>query len=188
MQVAGRAPCCSLGLPLYLLDVAILFACISVGWLWYRLHFSLRCLVYIVCYLSWLAMGLSIALAWFAMFWLVFSLFCLWCRLGFHGLVHGLPPFCMCWSMLACRCFSCLGSLVVHWFCFCFARFCYYLCLLFYRCGYGAGSIFHCVVSLFSVWYLSWPVVVSPNDLAWFSLFCVFKNNTTSTCDHWMSE
>ena len=29
-----------------------------------------------------------------------YSLFCLWCRLGFHGLVHGLPPFScvgLCW-------------------------------------------------------------------------------------------
>ena len=76
-----------------------------------------------------------------------------------------------------------------------FACFCYYVCLRFYRFGYGAGSTFHCVVSFFSVCFLSWPVMVLPNDLAWFSLcwlvislFWVFKNNTTSTCDHWMSE
>ena len=76
-----------------------------------------------------------------------------------------------------------------------FACFCYSFRSLFWRFGYGAGSNFHCVVSFFNLCYLSWPVMVLPNDLAWFSLFWLAfslfwlcKNNTTSTCDHWMSE
>ena len=52
LQVAGRPPCFHWFCYCFLLVVAIIFACSSVGWLWCQLHLSLvsrfQCLLFVL--------------------------------------------------------------------------------------------------------------------------------------------